>query len=265
MNIGMITCNYFMRIYGYKEPENFNWGDMSAKWRAEFKKEDFLALAREIRDIGYDELEIWEPTFSHDVYTEDDAKTLAANLAAMGFKKLAYSIGGWTKNSVGSVDKAYKFAKALGSDIVAGCIIKDDADVILPVIEEAGKKYGLKYAIENHPSPNLSSPADVAEAMKPYTTIGANLDTGIYNQQGYDVLDAYRLLKGKVYHTHFKDTVKGAEACLPIGDGDAPLAELVKLFAADGFEYMLSVEFEYPEDPAPGLIKSIKYIKELLG
>jgi sugar phosphate isomerase/epimerase len=261
----MITCNYFMKIYDYKAPENFNWGDMCAQWRARFKKEDFLALAKEIRGMGYDALEIWEPTFSHDIYSEDDAKALASDLAAMGFNKLAYCIGGWGKESVGAVDKAYRFARALGADVVVGCIIKADVDIILPVVEEAGKKYGLKYAIENHPSPNLESPNEVAEAIKPYTTIGANLDTGIYNQQGFDVLDAYKLLKDKIYHSHFKDTLKGGEGCLPIGDGDAPLAELLRLYEADDFKYMLSVEFEYSKNPAPGLLKSIKYIKQQLA
>ena len=92
------------------------------------------------------------------------------------------------------------------------------------------------------------------------------MDTGIFNMMGYDVLAAEKLLGKKVYHVHLKDTVKGAaEGCLPIGDGDAPLKELLKRLRDRGYEDMISVEYEYPGDPAPGLEKSIKYINEALA
>lgn len=264
MNIGMITCNYFVRVYNYTMPEDFDWNTMSNKWRTEFKKKDFMQLATEIRDMGYEALEIWEPTFSFDVYTEEEVAELAKELRAMGFKSFAYCIGGWGKEAMPVVDKAYRFAKALGAKVVTGCIKKDAVETLLPVIEEAGKKYGLVYAIENHPSPNLESPEEVAAAMAPYETVGANLDTGIYNMQHFDVLKAMDTLKGKIYHSHFKDTNKGVNACLPIGDGDAPLEAVLKRFQKEGYDGMISVEYEYEGDPAPGLVKSIKNIKQYM-
>jgi sugar phosphate isomerase/epimerase len=260
----MITCNYFMRVYDYRQPEGFNWGTMCDKWRAQFSKSDFLQLAREIRGMGYDALEIWEPTFSHRVHTEEDARALASDLGAIGFEEIAYCVGGWGADAVGSVDQAYRFARALGAKVVTGCVTKADVDIIMPAIEEAGVKYGMRYAVENHPRPNLESPEEVAQAIAPYTTIGANLDTGIYHTQGYDVIKAMDTLSGKIYHTHFKDTVKGGEGCLPIGDGGAPLAEALKRFKKDNYEGMISVEFEYPTDPAPGLRKSLEFIKRNL-
>lgn len=265
MKIGMITCNYFTRVYDHNPPPNMDWGDMSNKWRTEFHEADFLKLAGEIRDMGYNCLEIWEPTFSFNVYSLGDAASLAKKLAAMGFVQLAYCIGGWGTDSADSVDKAYQFAKALGAEVVTGCIQKDAVATLLPVMEAAGKKYGLRYAIENHPSPNLESPEEVAAAIKGYDTIGANLDTGIYNMQGYDVLKAMDTLRGKIYHSHFKDTVKGGEGCLPIGDGDAPMAEVLRRLRDEGFLDMVSVEFEFPTDPAPGLKKSIAFINGILA
>ena len=266
MNIGTITCTYFMRIYHYHGPDPLDWGVMCDKYRTEFTREDFVTLAKEIKDMGYDSLEIWEPNFSYKVYTEADARAMAEELKQMGFGRLAYCIGGWGKGDIPEVEKAYRFAKALGAPVVDGCISKADAGEILPEVEKWGKALGIRYAIENHPSPNLEDPEDIAAAIKPYDTVGANLDTGIYNMMGYDVLAAADLLREKVFHIHLKDTVKGSsDGCLPIGDGDAPLRELLAKVRDWGYKDMLSVEYEYPHDPAPGLKKSIKFIQEVLG
>ena len=265
MNIGTITCTYFMRIYGYHGPDPLDWGVMCDKYLAEFTREDFLILAGEIKEMGFDSLEIWEPNFSYRVYSEADAGSIAEELHAMGFERLAYCIGGWGKKDIFEVEKAYRFAKALGASVVTGCISKAEAGGILPEIEKWGKALGIRYAIENHPMPNIESPEDVADAVSPYETIGANLDTGIYNMMGYDVLAAADLLHNKVYHIHLKDTVMGsAEGCLPIGDGDAPLKALLIKLRGWGYKDMISVEYEYPSDPAPGLKKSVKYIKEAI-
>jgi len=265
MNIGTITCTYFMRIYNYHGPDPLDWNAMCEKYRKEFGKSDFLTLAHEIRDMGYNSLEIWEPNFSYTVYSEKDAQDMAAELKKLGFARLAYCIGGWWGGDVPVVEKAYRFAKALGAPVVTGCISKSDQSTILPEVEKWGKELGIRYAIENHGAPNLESPEDIAEAIRPYAHVGANLDTGIYNSMGYDVLAAADLLKDKVFHMHLKDTRKGEEECLPIGDGNAPLAALLKKVKGWGYEDIISVEYESSIDPAPGLVKSIAYIKEALG
>jgi sugar phosphate isomerase/epimerase len=261
MIIGTITCDYFMRIYQYQQPENFNWGDMCDKWRAEFTQADFLSLAGEILGMGYEGLEIWEPTYSFTRYANAEAKALGEKLRNLGYKKIAYCIGGWGASSAASVDKAYSFAKALGADTVTGCITKADTAALLPVIEEAGKKYGLRYAIESHPVPNLAAPEDIAAAAAPYSTIGANLETGILHALGYDPAEAVQTLSGKIFHSHFKDTRRDAEGCFPLGEGTAPLADVLKALRKENFTGMLSVEFECPSDPAPGLRKSIEFLR----
>ena len=264
MNIGMITCNYFMRIYNYVTPDPFDWMEMCKKYRAEFTRADFLQMAKEIREMGYNCLEIWEPNFSHHVYNESDAQAIAKELAGLGFKKIVYCIGGWGADDVAQVEKAYLFAKALGAPVVTGCIHKPGADIILPEIERCGKIHNILYAIENHPEPNFESPEEIAKACALYSTIGANLDTGIYNMQNYDVLAAADLLKDKIYHIHFKDTTKGGKGCLPIGDGDWPADELIRKLKSWGYDRMLSVEYEVHEDPAPGLRKSISFINNVI-
>ncbi len=266
MKIGMITCNYFMRIYGYAKPEDFQWGAMTDKYRAEFTKADFLEMAQEIRDMGYGCLEIWEPNFSHKVYAPADATILAGELKEMGFEEIVYCIGGWGSADVSQVRPAYEFAKALGAAVVTGCVIKENSSALLDEMEARGKELGIRFAIENHPTPNFEDFADIAEAIKGYAAVGANIDAGIYNMQGYDVIEAAALLKEKIYHVHFKDTCRGKDECLPIGDGDAPMAALLRNLRDGGYDGMVSVEFEREGgDPAPGLIRSLAYIRGVLA
>lgn len=265
MNIGMITCTYYMRVYNYKQPENFKWGEMEDKYRKEFSWDDFIQLAGEIRSIGFNSLEIWAPMFSFEVYTLSEGEKMAAELKDLGYQSLAYCIGGWGANDLPRIEKAYAFAKAMGCQVVTGCIRLPDADVVLPEIERCGLKYGLLYAIENHPEPSIEKPEDVARLSKPYSTIGANLDTGIYNMMGYDVLAAADLLRDKVFHVHFKDSPKGGSGCLPLGDSDTPCAALLQKFRSWDYQYMVSVEYEFPTDPEPGLYKSLGFINGVLA
>ncbi|NLG24338.1 MAG: sugar phosphate isomerase/epimerase [Clostridiales bacterium] len=264
MNIGMITCTYFMRIYDYNPPVPFNWGAMCDKYRMEFGAAEFLKLAAEIRAIGFNSMEIWEPMFSHKVYNHDMAQKIAGELRRMGFQNLVYCIGGWGAGDVPSIDAAYAFARAMGCKVVTGCVTKADAAAVLPALQAAGDKYDMLYAIENHPAPSIESPEDVDVLCRPYPRVGANLDTGIYNMMGYDVLAAADLLKDKIFHCHFKDSPRGGEGCLPIGDADTPCAELLAKFRAWDYQYMVSVEYEFPTDPAPGLYKSLGYIGGVL-
>lgn len=264
MYIGMITCNYFMRIYNYKMPTNFSWPEMCAKYREEFKYNDFIKLADEILKMGYTNLEIWEPTFSYKVYDEQQAAKLATELKSKGFENLAYCIGGWGVNDIPNINDAYRFAKALGAKVVTGCILKAGYEKTLFEVERCCKEYDMLFAIENHPEPNFEKPEDIRRVIDQFDCIGANLDTGIYNMQGYDVMGAAELLRDKIYHVHFKDTIVGGKDCLPIGDGDAPLAELLCYLRDTNYQYMISVEFEHHEDPTPGLIKSLDYIKNVL-
>lgn len=265
MNIGMITCSYYMRIYDYKKPEDFHWGKMMEKYRSEFNRAEFVNLAQEIRAMGYDNLEIWEPHYSYFIYDEAEATVMGTELRRNGFNTLAYCIGGLRSADLPLLERIYRFAKALGANVVVGGVHLEEAEEILPELERCGKLHGLRFANENHPAPDIEKPEDIKRLTEGYETIGANMDVGIYNMQGFDVLAAAHLLRDRIYHVHFKDTMKGGHSCLPIGDGDAPLAQLARLLKNWGYRYMVSVELESPTDPATGLANSLTQIRKYLS
>jgi len=89
----------------------------------------------------------------------------------------------------------------------------------------------------------------------------AEPDILAYNMMGYDVLEAADLLSDKIFHCHFKDTPRGGHGCKPIGDSNTPCASLLMKLKMMGYKHMVSVEYECPTDPTPGLNKSLGFIR----
>ena len=267
LKIGMITCNYCMGIYDFQMPQAFDWGKMEEKHRRDFDGGAFTALARGIGDMGYRHLEVWEPHFSHMAHTTGEAAAMSEMLHAMGFQSIAYCIGGWRSGQEGQVEPAFRFAHALGADTMTGCIPPDGSDALLAEIERCGKKLGMRFALENHPAPNLENPLDILNVVGRYETIGANMDVGILHETGYDVLEAASLLRNKIHHVHLKDTVKGGAwpigGCRPIGEGEVPIAAFLGCLHEWDYPHMVSVEFESAGNPTAGLISSLAYTQKL--
>lgn len=265
MKIGAITCNFYTRIFNYTMPEDFNWGAMSDRYRTEYSLTDTENLLKEIAALGYDAAELWEPTGSHLIYSLDGAKIIKKMANDLGLDIPVYCIGGWRNSDVDGMEKAYLFAKALGASVITGCMPKDDSDKAIDKMDELGEKYGIYFAIENHPVPSFSNPADVKAVIEAHSKwVGANLDTGIYIKDGYDPIEAAKMFGDKLYHVHFKDSKPGVRGCFPIGDGELDYPAVIKHLVDTGYDRMLSVEFEFHSDPTPGMKISIERIKKVL-
>jgi sugar phosphate isomerase/epimerase len=125
----------------------------------------------------------------------------------------------------------------------------------------AGKSQQVKEIIEKVGSVNLR----------------ATLDTGNFFLVGEKPEEAAENIKEYVYHVHFKDFrrslsgrgYKGLndvyyEGCV-IGQGDVELGKIVEILKEAGYKGYLAIEYEGPDPQIEGLIKSIEYVKKLLG
>jgi sugar phosphate isomerase/epimerase len=105
----------------------------------------------------------------------------------------------------------------------------------------------------------------------------ATLDTGNFFLVGEKPEEAAENIKEYVYHVHFKDFrrslsergYKGLndvyyEGCV-IGQGDVELGKIVEILKEAGYKGYLAIEYEGPDPQIEGLIKSIEYVKKLLG
>ncbi len=265
MKIGMISCNFYSRIYNYQVPTDFDWGSMVKQHHEEFGPSDLAELAAHIKGLGYDYLELWEPHATYKQLGRDEANKVRGLLVEQGLTPGAYCIGGWSAADIGIIERAYQFAVSLGVDVITGCINSEGSGKLLDTMDELGQKYGVRFAIENHPRPNFSSPAEVRQVLDDHSSyIGANIDTGIYYREGYDVLAAIDLLWDRVYHVHLKDaTLEGAGSTAP-GEGGVPLKQVFSLLTERGYKDMVSVEHEPHHDPTDDLRRGIEFIRGLV-
>jgi inosose dehydratase len=128
----------------------------------------------------------------------------------------------------------------------------------LAEVERRVEQHGLTLALHPHAGTQVETAADV-ERMLDSTTVGWCLDTGHLVIGGVDPADFARRCGDRVVHAHLKDVdaaiagrfragelslVEATQAGLfrPLGRGDAPIEEVVRLLQGSGYERWLVLE-----------------------
>jgi len=143
------------------------------------------------------------------------------------------------------------------------------------VLQEAiplAERFGVAVAIETHDS--FSSSAVVAEllAMVQSKWVGALWDTHHPHRMGERPAEVYEHIGPRVLHVQVKDARrsaahKGGWQLVPLGEGEVPVREIIRLLAAGGYAGYFSVEWEkywHPdiEEPQIALPQHLKVLQE---
>jgi sugar phosphate isomerase/epimerase len=143
------------------------------------------------------------------------------------------------------------------------------------VLQEAiplAERFGVAVAIETHDS--FSASAVVAEllAMVQSKWVGALWDTHHPHRMGERPAEVYEHIGPRVLHVQVKDARrsaahKGGWQLVPLGEGEVPVRETIRLLAASGYAGYISVEWEkywHPdiEEPQIALPQHLKVLRE---
>ena len=212
-----------------------------------------------MRELGLRDVELWT---GHASYLRDeiDPAAVAAEARVSGLAIHAYGIGGLCGLPVGLVearlDRAFRFARGLGVDLVTGIVDRD----AVAVADELCGRHGVRFAIENHWYAELARPEDCAAALASASpAVGVNIDTGHFAFLGCDLSAAARMLGGRTFNVHLK-VVRAPgrlevfrrrfqkrytmEPALPRpGDG---LDAFIGALADAGYRGLLAIEHESP-------------------
>jgi sugar phosphate isomerase/epimerase len=135
-------------------------------------------------------------------------------------------------------------------------------EVAARVLQEAiplAERLGVAIAIETHDSFSASSVAAELLAMVQSKWVGALWDTHHPHRIGERPAEVYGHIGPRVLHVQVKDARrsvahKGGWQLVPLGEGEVPVREIIRLLAAGGYGGYISVEWEkywHPEIEGP--------------
>jgi sugar phosphate isomerase/epimerase len=187
-----------------------------------------------------------------------------AEYAAAGIRLHAAGAIYFAKDEDEDIRSKFEYCKRAGiSVIVAG----DPTPSTLPRIENFVREYDIRIAIHNHgPEDKVwPSPLDVLRAVKGMDRrIGCCIDVGHTVRAGTDVVQAIHEVGPRLFNMHMKDLTdfQSKESQVAVGDGIMPVRKIFEALAATKYQGFVDLEYEiHPDDPMPGVIASIAYMR----
>ena len=159
---------------------------------------------------------------------------------------------------------AFRAARALGATSVTNEIGEDAARVM----GAAAARHGMKAAFHNHGQPSDPNFAgfDHFLALSPANSL--NLDFGhYYGFTGKSPVPEIRRLHDRITSMHMKDkatpTVAGESgANMPWGQGNTPIAEVLRLVQREGYPINCDIELEYPIPEGSNAVAEVRKCAE---
>ncbi|MGH7214544.1 MAG: sugar phosphate isomerase/epimerase family protein [Tepidisphaeraceae bacterium] len=267
--ISFISANYVARALNYTGKSINEWGkhDAATVEACGKSSEHFMAVARDVSDAGFDAIDVWSAHCHWQKHDRDDYLEQVKGICSNFDLSITSYAGGIWAESLEEIDKPFRFMKQLGAPILAGGAGgKPPYDQLLDKIDEACRKYGVRFAYENHPE---KTPADIlakAGEGKYPKSIGVALDTGWCGTQGLDAVEAVKQVRERLFILHLKDVeaAGGHETCA-LGEGVVNCEGVVRYLVDSGWEGTIGIEHEpFNRDPMPEVKTSFKRLKAWL-
>jgi sugar phosphate isomerase/epimerase len=172
------------------------------------------------------------------------------------------------KDEDADIRSKFEYCKRAGIRVI---VAGDPSVENLPRIERFAKEYDIRIAIHNHgPEDKIwKSPLDVLKVVKNMDSrIGCCIDVGHAARAGTDVVQAIQEAGPRLFNVHMKDLTNfgDKESQVAVGDGILPVREIFDALIAVRYKGFVDLEYEvHPDDPMPGVIRSLAYMRGVLA
>ena len=187
------------------------------------------------------------------------------NDAGVGIHIVKFGDIGNKNLSDGQIDYYFRVAKALG----AKCITREISDeATAKRIGPLADKHGIKVAFHNHEQINATTyDGPILSYGK---NLAINLDIGHYVAANEDsVLALVEKYRDRIFTLHLKDRKKNKGANMPFGEGDTPVAEVLRFLKKEKLPIIGDIELEYPvpkdSDAVKEVAKCVQFCKQALA
>lgn len=210
-----------------------------------------------------EELRQWRLTTPMSRFTEIRQKFQKAGIELFG-----YVVTFSDDFTDAEIDRSFQFARALG----AGVIGTNQTRVpVGPRLAPYAEKYGIALGWHNHA--NVTDPTEVASvdsferlfAMS--KQFKANLDIGHFVAGNNDPIAFIRKYHDRISHLHLKDRRRDNGPNQPWGQGDTPVAEVLRLLKREKYPIVAVIEYEYmgKGSAIEEVNTCVRFIREALG
>lgn len=151
------------------------------------------------------------------------------------------------------IERCFQITRAMGLD----CITTTTKISMVPRIDRFAQKYKIKVGYHNHDrsdDPEQFATAEgferVLKSASEYARV--NLDIGHFVAANQDPIAFLRKHYAKIVTLHIKDRKRDHGPNVPFGQGDTPIAEVLRLVRDNRWKFPANIEYEY-QKYAPGL------------
>lgn len=234
--IAFNTANLVARVSGYRF-ELKNWGQQHEKTARETDAEAFKQICAEIKQAGYDAVELWVAHADPTVIDERQARDRKKIADDHGLKLIGLAAQLTPAN--------VKLCQWMGIDTINGGLWGMEPKTA----RELTRSSGIRFNFENHPEKSAQEIAQKIDGGD--DLVGVAVDTGWLGTQGVDAPSCIRELGPLVRHVHVKDVkhAGGHETC-PLGQGVVDLEGTFRDLKAMNYTGWFAWEDE-PEDRNP--------------
>jgi sugar phosphate isomerase/epimerase len=163
------------------------------------------------------------------------------------------------------IEYGFRMAKALGVKAMSTSTQVSVAKRVAPFAE----KHQLMVGYHGHS--DVTDPDEVAtpESFAAVTSFskfhGINLDVGHFTAANFDALAFVEANHARITNLHLKDMRRGQrDSYVAWGEGDAPLAPVLRLLKEKRYDIPANIEFEYRGDPVAEVAKCLQFCKDAL-
>jgi sugar phosphate isomerase/epimerase len=207
-----------------------------------------------------DALEQWRKTIALDRVAEFRKKYEAAGVLIEIVK-----VDGIFKLTDAELDYVFALAKALGARAISAEISKSDEE--LKRVGQFADKHQFWVGYHGHAT---TTPEHWERAFSFAKFNGANVDLGHF-VAGNNVSPVAFLKQqhARITHVHLKDRKLNNGPNTPFGEGDTPIAEVLRLMRDNKWNFQGTIEFEYKiparSDRMTEIARALKYCRDALA
>ncbi len=264
-SISFITANFVGRELGYQVTEGWHQGNNATNdyFRPidTFRKR-FDALLREIKDLGFQAIDLWIAHLHWAWATKDHTK-IANSLIAKHHMQISSMAGNFGENRL-EFEAACRVANAMEVRLLTGSapFLASHRKVAVDIL----RQYNLEIALLNHQEKDTDSLLRKI-GNDNHDIIGVAIDTGWFHMMGVDLMEAFEALAPNLKLVQLKNikSIDETTTCL-YNKGCIPIEDCVKKLKEIKFNGTITIEhYLFDNNPAEECRQNFELLKNWLG